>query len=432
MKFKKTILISIFIFLGFKSHIIAQANLDSLKIAEAYLDSENFTSAISFYQRFLMQMPNDPELNFKMGFSLLNTPDRKEESIAYFKKSTKAYRKKMGKKSVKYIESYFYLSRAYRSSYQFDVAIEMFNELLERVTSINIIREINKELTLCHNGITLTKNKRNVEVKNMEDEINSNFADFCPLISADGNTLVFTSRRENTSGGEADMDGQFDEDIFISTKDGSGKWTTPKGISKNINTSEHEVAVGLSADGQQLLIYKSEDEGSIFLSKKQGDQWSVPKKLGLNINTPYKETHASFSNDGKQIYFTSNRPGGKGHLDIYVSNLQDDNTWGKAINLGDAINTELNETSPHISSDDKTLFFSSKGHLNMGGYDIFMSPRNEKGDFTKGQNIGYPINTVQDDVYYNPIKTGEAYFSSKRAGGKGNSDIYLVRHLESR
>lgn len=403
------------------------SELDSLEIAEAYLETENFKNAIRFYHQFLMQMPDDPELNFKLGFSLLNTPDGKEESIQYFEKASKIYRKKEGKKSVKYIESRFYLARAYRSAYQFDKALGMFEKLLKNIKNRRIRKEIEKEIQLCKNGIRLTQNSVNVELENLGPTINSKFSDHSPVISADESIIIFTSRRPNESGGQPDMDGQYDEDIFISEKNEKNEWTKPESISSNINTPDHEASIGLSVDGQKLFIYKPEDEGSIYLSELQGLKWGKPQKAGSNINTRYRETHASLSADGRFLYFTSDRPGGLGGMDIYISEIQEDGTWGPARNPGDAINTELDEESPYIHPDGKTLYFSSEGHLNLGGFDVFKAEKNQFGTFSKAENLGYPINTVQDDVFYLPTADGKrAYYASKRKGSMGDNDIFTV------
>jgi outer membrane protein OmpA-like peptidoglycan-associated protein/tetratricopeptide (TPR) repeat protein len=402
------------------------AELDSLEIAEAYLESENFNNAIRFYRQFLMQMPDDPELNFKMGFSLLNTSDGKEESIEYFEKATKLYRKKEGKNSVRYIESSFYLARAYRSAYRFKEALDMFEKLRKQINNRRIKKEIDKEIKLCENGIDLTQEEINVKLTNLGKKINSKYSDHSPVVSADESVIIFTSRRPNESGGESDMDGRYDEDIFISHKQDSA-WTKPEGISKNINSPDHEASIGLSVDGQKLFIYKPEDEGSIYLSDLEGLEWGILQKLGPNINTRYRETHASLSADGRYLYFTSDRPGGLGGMDIYVSEMLPNGTWGPAKNPGDAINTELDEESPYIHPDGKTLYFSSEGHKNLGGFDVFKAEKNQFGTFSKAQNLGYPVNTVQDDVFYLPTADGKrAYYASKRKGGLGDNDLYMV------
>ncbi|MEA2042745.1 MAG: OmpA family protein [Bacteroidota bacterium] len=406
-------------------------NIDSLNIAEAYLESENFSNAIKFYQRFLMQMPDDPELNFKMGFSLLNTPNGKEESIEFFEKSTKLYRKKEGRKSTSYYESSFYLGRAYRSAYQFAEALDIFEKLHKKIKSRRIRKEIELEMELCRDGIQLTKNKLNIDLKSLGRRVNSKFSDHSPVISADESILIFTSRRKNNSGGEGDMDGRYDEDIFVTFKTDTG-WSSPTGISPEINSSDHEASIGLTVDGQKLFIYKPEDNGSIYSSDLEGLTWGTPQKLGKNVNTRHRETHASLSADGRFLYFTSDRFGGLGGLDIYSCEMQDDGTWGKAKNLGDAVNTELDEEGPYIHPDGRTLYFCSEGHTNLGGFDIFTANRNQFGTFTKAKNLGYPINTVQDDIFYLPTADGKrAYYASKKRGGLGSNDIYLVEHKDN-
>ncbi len=419
-----TILLILIIFLP--SYAQKRASLDSLDIAEAYIDSENFGNAIRFYKGFLLQDPNNAELNFKLGFCLLNTPLGKKESIEYLNLATTRYKRKKGKNSLEYIESYFYLARAYRSVYQFDEALTMFKELKEKVRNWRIKREIDLEISLCENGINLIKKKVQITLNNMGEHVNSRFSDHSPVFSADESVLIFTSRRKNLSGGEADMDGRYDEDIFISEKDSTG-WSEPRGISPEINTSSHEATIGLSIDGQTLLIYKGEDEGSIYISKLFGKEWSKPMKLGDNINTKYRETHASLSADGKYLFFTSDRKGGYGGLDIYMSEIQEDGTWGEPKNLGDAVNSKLDEEGPYIHPDGTTLFFSSEGHNSLGGYDIFKSTKNQFKTWTIAENIGYPINTVEDDVYYLPTPDGKrAYFSSDRSGSHGENDIFLI------
>ncbi len=427
MKFKTTILI--IILCGAVLTLAAQnnkKNLDSIKIAEAFIETESFDNAITFYKNFLEQMPNDAELNFKLGFCLLNTPTGKDEAVVYLTKATNIYKKRKGKKSANYIESLFYLGRAFRATYKYEESLAIFNELKESIKNKKLLKEIDIEIKLCKTGTGVVINPANVVLKNLGDTINTSFSDHSPVFSADESVLMFTSRRPNESNGEPDMDGVYDEDIWISEKIDS-TWTKPSGISSKINSSDHEATIGLSIDGLTLLIYKGEDEGSIYMSRKIENEWEIPAKLGPNINTYYRETHASLSADGKYLYFTSDRPGTIGGLDIWVSEMQENGAWGTSVNLGQVINTELNEESPYIHPDGKTLYFSSEGHETIGGYDIFKSVRNTDGKWLPPTNIGYPINTVDDDVYYLPTTDGKrAYFSSQRKGGKGGNDIYEI------
>jgi outer membrane protein OmpA-like peptidoglycan-associated protein len=428
----RKVLFFTYIFINFFVTAQSQQKSDSIEIAEAFIENENFTQAIGFYKRFLQQDPENPTLNFKMGFCLLNTPDGKEASIPYLQKSTDILLRKKGNKNPDYIESDFYLSRAYRASYQFDKSKEMFDELRANVKNKTLLAEIDKELILCDVGKKYYNNPVQLSITNLGEEINTRFSEHSPVVSADESVLIFTSRRPLNNGVEPDGDGQYDENIFISEKV-NGKWSEPKSISDSINTPEHEASIGLSVDGQILFIYREDDDGSIYESRLIGQKWSVPEKLGPNINTKYRETDASLSADGRFLYFTSDRPGGFGGLDIYVSELQKDGTWGVAKNLGTTINTEADEESPYIHPDGITLYFSSKGHERIGGYDIFKSEKNDFGTWTEPENMGYPINTVDDDVFFIPTADGKrAYFASLREGSYGNTDIYEMDMLNAK
>ena len=223
------------------------------------------------------------------------------------------------------------------------------------------------------------------------------------------------------------MSGEYDENIYISYSEDGGPWTTPVSIGDNINTADHEASIGVSVDGQKLLIYKSEEEGSIYVSDLVGDVWSKPKKLGSTINTKGRETHASLSADGTKLYFTSDRKGGYGGLDIYVSYRLLNGQWGEAKNLGPGINTAQDERAPYIHPDDITLYFSSKGHGGLGGFDIFSSQLNEFGTWTKPENIGYPINTSSDDIFYiTSADRQRSYYTSSKEAGFGETDLYII------
>jgi hypothetical protein len=288
---------------------------------------------------------------------------------------------------------------------------------------------------------------------NLGTNINSPYPDYAPVISADESILVFTSRRVGNVGGYTDSDGEYYEDIYLS-KNIDWQWTkavsidstsysfkrntqnhlyftTAKRIEPPINTKYHDAAIGLSPTGQKLFIYK---RGSIYVSPLIGDVWSKPIKMNTNIN--YKKSRQpsiSISADENTIYFSSDRKGGYGGLDIYKSEKMPNGEWGPAQNLGPEINTPYDDDAPFIHSDGKTLFFSSKGHNTMGGYDIFKSvyenlPTGQtRSKWSEPKNIGYPINTTGDDIYYVETAKGDhAYLASIRDGGLGGMDIYLL------
>ena len=417
--------VTIVLLLFFTScNILQSGKLNEVQLTEEFIEGDIFAESIDFYERFLYENPNDGDFNYKMGFALLNTKGREKESIKYFKKAKDIFNKP--KTLNRYVESSFQLGRAYRASYLFIAALEELADLHSVVEkNPDVLAVIDREIFKCESGKRLFENRIKFEITNLGDSINSEFQDHSPVISADESILIFTSRRPNGWDEEIDEDGNYNEDIFISEKI-DGQWTKAKGI-KNINTKNHEATCGLSVDGQTLLIYKADDYGSIYQSSLENGEWTTPVKLGSNINTEDRETSASLSADGKFLFFTSDRPGGFGGLDIYVSEKLKNGMWGPPRNLGKGINTKYNEEGPYIHPDGKTLYFSSKGHENLGGYDIFKSEKTQFGTWTPAENIGYPINTVGDDVFYMPTADGQhAYYSSRRSPDASDNDIFLI------
>jgi outer membrane protein OmpA-like peptidoglycan-associated protein/Tol biopolymer transport system component len=398
---------------------------------DALIEDGNFDEAIQLGNVLLKDDPDNSELNFKLGYSYLMTAQRKVKSIPYLEKSVELLNKKNKKQNGLYFESRFYLGKAYHSNYEFKKAIQLFKELAETTKNNKLLEAINQEISQCEVGIKLMREPVKMQINNLGKNINSEYSDHSPIITADESVLIFTSRRKRYEGEKMEEDGQYNEDIYISYNE-NNSWQKARSISENINTDEHEATISISPDGNQIFIYSSKDAGTILVSYLTGDEWSVPMPLGENINTKYRETHASMSANGKYLYFTSDRPGGYGGLDIYVSEKQKDNTWGKAVNLGPAINTEFDEEGPFIHHDGISLYFSSKGHETMGGFDIFLSKKNEFGTWTLPENLGYPINTVDNDVFIALTPDGKrAYFSSYREDGFGNTDIYMMAMPEA-
>jgi YHS domain-containing protein len=190
---------------------------------------------------------------------------------------------------------------------------------------------------------------------------------------------------------------------------------------------EHDACLSISPDGKQIFVYKNENGGDIYVSKKSAsEKWSSAKPME-GINSSYWESYASLSTDGKSLYFCSERKGGQGNGDIWVSKRISKNEWEKPVNLGAIVNSDDDEISVFAHPDGKTLFFSSKGHMNMGGYDIFKTVKNEKGEWSQPENMGYPINSLGDDIdFVLNTETGRAYFSSIRPDGEGAFDIYEI------
>lgn len=405
--------------------------------AENMIENADFQNAILIYKE-LLKTDDNANLNFKIGFCYLNTVTEKTKSIRYLEKSVsnistdydaESYQEKHAP-----LEAYFYLAQAYHLDYEFEEAIEILSTLKNKLKEnknddVDFDEQIDLLNKKCKDAEELMKYPVKMTVTNLGGVINTEYDEHSPVFSADESVLIFTSKRKGSVGGKLLDNGQYDEDIYISNNLGQGQWSAPKSISPNINTINNEASIGLSVDGQTLFIYKgNKGNGDIYVSKLDGDVWSKPERLPEPINTKYRETSASLSADGTTLYFTSDRKGGYGGLDIYMVKKLPNGKWGKVMNLGPIINTKYNEEGPFIHPDGVTLFFSSQAHKNMGGYDIFFSTLEDGfSDWSEPTNIGYPINTTADDVFYLPTPDGRrAYYASHQTGGIGGTDIYLI------
>lgn len=272
----------------------------------------------------------------------------------------------------------------------------------------------------------LYNNPKEVRIANLGSAINSAENDFSPLITQDEKMMVFTSRREGSTGGKKTGNDEYFEDIYLTYRLNDSLWTKPQNISRNVNSAFHDAAAALSPDGKRLFIYLDEGGGDLFMSEFDGLNWSKPKTLGPHVNSRYWETSVTITADGRKIYFASSRPGGYGKLDIYLSMLQADGQWGPAENLGPTINTAEDEDAPFVHPDGQTLYFSSNGHPGLGGFDIFKSELVD-GEWAGAENFGYPVNTTDDDIHF--VMTGnrkKAYFTSVKEDGIGKADIYAL------
>jgi outer membrane protein OmpA-like peptidoglycan-associated protein/tetratricopeptide (TPR) repeat protein len=285
---------------------------------------------------------------------------------------------------------------------------------------------VSRKIRECETGIKQRNNAMNVRIENVGDAINSMWGDYVPVISSDESMMVFTSRREGGIGSKKDEYGDWFEDVYVSQKEKDGTWKPASNIGRGINTDEHDAAVALSPDGKRLYLYKVENNGDLYYSDYFKGNWSKPQSVGKPINSKYSELSISTTNDGKTVYFSSDRPGGYGGFDIYMCKMLDNGKWSEPTNLGPVINTPDDEDAPFIHPDGITLYFSSRGHEGLGGYDIFMS-NFEHGAWQAPENIGYPINTALDDIYFVISADGRhGYYSSEKVGGQGEKDIYRI------
>ena len=407
-----------------KTENITRLNED----AELHMEDEDWDLAYACYDKLIKLDPNNPFYKFQKGRCGLHLPEKKAETIELFEEVKKT--------SPEDVVVLYFLGRAYHSNYKFDEAIKYFDEFL----ATNPKDEEFKDEAAHYRdnsifGKNLTKTMVEADIKNLGAPVNTSENEYVPVISTDESILIYTYRGAKSTGGlqnekfKPSADGIYYEDILMSRKVDSA-WGEPEGISEVINTNHNDASIALSPDGQELYTFYSDKKngGDIYICHLLGDTWSKPEPLNANINTPYWEGSCSITADGKFLYFASERPGGFGKKDLYVSQKQADGSWGPAENLGPAINTKYNDDDPFIHPDGITLFFSSQGHKSIGGFDIMYSIKKD-GKWIEPTNMGYPLNTTDDDRYYVITAKGDrGYFSSNRnsVGGTGNQDIYTV------
>jgi outer membrane protein OmpA-like peptidoglycan-associated protein len=394
-----------------------QSAKDLVQQGDMHYSKKDYKKALGFYLDALNLNPDDANVNLKVGMSYLYS-ETKSKAAGYI---DKAFRLNPSIND----DINYHLGVAFQNTNEFKKAIDQFEQFKKRRKNLAEIAD--KKIAECRIADSLSQYELNVIIENIRP-INSPYNDYSPLISSDGTTLIFTSNR--TEDERIAKAGTNYEDIYI-TQGGGSTWELPKKISTNINQKYNDAAASLSPDGKTLFLYYEEGGGDIYISRLEGNQWTKPSSLNKNINTSlFWETSASVTADGKRLFFASNRNGGYGELDLYMSELDGKGEWGKAVNLGPKINTEGNEDAPFIHPDGVTLYFSSDGHPTLGNSDIFVSEF-KGGKWQKPENIGWPINTWEYDGFFTiSADKKKGYFSTLKEGGVGDADVYSVTFLE--
>ncbi len=393
---------------------------DLFLYAESEFLFEEYAEALPNYLRLNKQYPDNDNINYKIGVCYLNDPYDKDKAIAFLEKAVQNINPKFKENSFKEtgapLEANFYLGNAYRINDQLEKAIETYEQFKNQADpELYDLELVNEQIRACNNAIDLKTRPVDIEIQNLGDRINTRFSDVQPVISGDESRLVFVQKQA------------FFDALAYSEKI-DGEWSFPRVLMEELQVDEDVYPASLSYDGNTLFIYRNDNfTGNLYTSTYAEGRWSSLTRLNENINTKYWESHASLNKPGDTLYFTSNRKGGFGGLDIYYSVKGSNGDWGKAVNLGSAINTKYNEETPFITADGKTLYFSSYGHYNMGGYDVLYTTKLSDGSWAVPINAGYPINTTDDDVFFNPVHNGTfAYFPRYRDEGFGRTDLYRL------
>lgn len=382
----------------------------------------NYKGALEEYLLLIKNDSNNLTYNFRIGICYLNTNIDKSKAIPYLLKATADPKAELA--------AWYELGRAYLMNYQFDEAIAQFEKYKE-VTGGKESFYISSDrmIEMCEEAKNKVNNPINITIENIGPEVNTAYPEFNPYVPGDENFLVFTSKRAGNTGNLIDFDGFITSDVYI-TYQKYDKWIKAKNIGVTINSDLVEETAGISADGSKLFVYCDNYTAmnEVLVSDKKGKTFIRPVFLGNNINSGKLETSATMTPDKKYLVFASNRNEQAGGMDLFISKKLPSCEWGPAENIDEPVNTIYDEDFPYFSSDGKTLYFCSEGHNSMGGYDIFKTTWNEKENkWSEPENLGYPLNTPDDDMTISLSLTGRhGYISSCRVGGYGDLDIYKV------
>ena len=394
--------------------------------ADYLMETGFYEEAFNRYKNLLTLDPGNYNILFHCGACCLNIPGNETQAITYLQEAvegvTLSYKDKSHKEPGAPVISYFMLGQAYHQNYQFQEAIEQYSTYLEFGANqdedqLDFAR---MQIEACQRAANVARTRPAFEfqgvLEHFEDDLPS-----CsnPVISGDGNVLIFL------------VDYPSDKKIMMTVRKDS-LWSRPRVINSQIGMVGETYPVSLSFDGKDLyLMHQFYSHSDIFVSHFQGNRWSEAESLGYHINGRTSEDHASISRDGQSLYFTSDVRGGQGSFDIYVSRLGEKGDWGEPVNLGPTINTPYEEHTPFISSNDSILFFSSQGHSSIGGMDVFHSTLQSDGSWSEPENLGYPVNTPGDDLFFNPGWSElEGYYAVRRADDPTSNTINMVLELE--
>lgn len=407
----------------------------SLEEGDDFLEPDplpRYKKAIPHYEKAYEFNSNSAYLNYQLGLCFINTT-YKFKALEYFKKAFEL-------NPDKHSDIHYYIGWGYQLNMDWDNAIKHYETQKDRLdskTQLQQIMLVNKRIFECKSGKKLVKEPVRVWIDNMGENVNSEHPEYGMIMTADASEIFFTSRRPTTTGGGKDpfIDEYF-EDLYSSRKQNNGKWSAATNVGEPINTKGHDAAVALNPDGSKMAIYiDDKGDGNLYESRRKGTEWTKPKIFNKEISGPYHEPSCWYSSDGKLLFFVSDRPeGGKGAAsdqDIFVAHWNADKEEYRDVQrLPDNVNTNYNEEGIFLHPDGITLYFSSQGHNSMGGYDIFKTIKQPDGSWTDPENVGYPINTPDDDVFFVVAANGrDAYMTSFREDGFGDKDLYKITLL---
>jgi hypothetical protein len=392
------------------------------KKAEEKMLAGDYEDALADFMELHAADPQNEKYNYNIGVCYLNCNGNKAKAVPYLEKITH---------DPKHDPNADYLlGRAYQYAQRFDDAVSMFTKYVTNGKGKEEnLKDAGNQIQYCINAKERVKFPLDVKFENLGKPVNSEYEDYYAFVPLDESFIIFNTKRPVAANESKAVNGEYPNVIMISEVS-QGQYQQAKRLDLQLPKNSYAEVIGLSANGNTLLLNITEQKktGNIFISEKDASgKFSKPVMLDKHINSPHEEIAASVSAEGDVIYFTSDRPGGMGGTDIYISRKTPQGQWGLPQNAGSQINTPQNEDFPNISPDGKTLYFSSTGHTSMGGYDIFKVTLNDNGAWENPKNLGYPVNTPMDDYNFRISKNERyGYISAIREEGMGDYDNYRV------
>lgn len=385
--------------------------------ADLYFAQGDYYYASDLYTELCAAYPVNPNLLSKMGICYFHLPTLKDQSERFLELA-------VNKGNT---EAMYYLAMKRIEAYKFYEALDLLAQYEVMSDREKSVAEIWKVKTSAKLAINMVQKPVDVSIKNLGKEVNSPMHDYAPVWDSEGSKMYFTSRRRYDKLSEKDISEQYDENIFMVNLDAHE--LAAEGAPQPLNSRTNDAVVACSQNGKTLVLYRTRKNGfsgDLFITEKSNYGWGDLVKLDDQINSKHQEASASFGNDeGTILYFSSDRPDGFGGKDLYVVKKLPDGKWSNPTNLGPEINSIYDEDAPFVAADG-SLYFASNGLTSMGGYDIFCAVA-DSGNWKKPENMGYPINTPGDDIFFVMDESGkQAYFSSERPGGHGLQDIYQI------